>query len=329
MVDSPVEIHIPAEGGNSTGGNYIWGKPPFSEDKYIEAAELRPSNRAVTHHSQVGASPLPRGAHHLGIGPAWPGGPLVNAIPVQEDGSPLPEGPAVAAESEEATANTEGFSLETRLLFYAPGAGTTTYAPGLVKVFHRDDYTNWSLHYNATGRPETDRHTLRLWFATTPPKNLIKSGTVNQVNIYEGKELIGRNVQRANIPAHAENYRVSSVWGLPYDATLNSLWPHMHLRGKDMTFYVTYPDGREEILLSVPKYSFNWQVNYQFEEAVKLPQGSVIRAVAHFDNSANNKFNPLPDQELPWGAQSWHEMYFPYMDLAIDKQVIDLSKETK
>src|SRR4029078_1664549 len=108
------------------------------------------------------------------------------------------------------------------------------------------------------------------------------------------------NVQRANTPAQAESYRVSSVWGLPYDATLNSLWPHMHLRGKDMTFSVTYPDGREEILLSVPKSIFNWQVYYQFEQEVKLPQGSVIRAVAHFDNSANNKFNPTPDQELPW-----------------------------
>ena len=43
--------------------------------------------------------------------------------------------------------------------------------------------------------------------------------------------------------------------------------------------------------------------------------------MSHFDNSAKNKFNPAPDQELPWGGQSWHEMYFPYFDLAITKEV--------
>ena len=95
----------------------------------------------------------------------------------------------------------------------------------------------------------------------------------------------------------------------------------MHLRGKDMTFSVTYPDGREEILLSVPQYSFNWQVIYAFDEPIKLPAGSMLRAVAHYDNSAKNKFNPAPDQELPWGGQSWHEMYFPYFDLAVTKEV--------
>ena len=120
-------------------------------------------------------------------------------------------------------------------------------------------------------------------------------------------------MQRPNIPAYAENYRVASVKAITSDTTLNSLWPHMHLRGKDMTYSVTYPDGREEILLSVPKYSFEWQLQYQFDEAIKLPAGSMLRVVAHYDNSAKNKFNPAPDQELPWGAQSWHEMYFPHL----------------
>src|SRR6185436_5349986 len=127
--------------------------------------------------------------------------------------------------------------------------------------------------------------------------------------------------QRENIPAFAENYRVASLFTIPFDAELNSMWPHMHLRGKDMTFSVTYPDGKEEVLLSVPKYSLNWQVIYALEQPKTLPAGSILRAVSHFDNSAKNKFNPAPDQELPWGGQSWHEMYFPYFDLAVTKEV--------
>ena len=102
----------------------------------------------------------------------------------------------------------------------------------------------------------------------------------------------------------------------------------MHLRGKDMTYSVTYPDGREEILVSVPHYSFEWQIQYQFDEAIKLPAGSMLRVVAHYDNSPKNKFNPAPDQELPWGSQSWHEMYFPFFDLSIDKDVLPTAKGT-
>ncbi len=318
IVEQPVEIEIPAVGVLPFLN--LWEKSPFAEDKYVAAAELRPSNRAVTHHSNVAIMPLPRGAHHIGVGEAWPAGQIVNAIPVQEDGSPLLKGPQ--AEPEEATANTDTFNFASRLLFYAPGTATLSYKPGLVKTIQRDAYFMWDIHYNATGRPEKDRHTVRLWFSQVPPTHEIKSGTANDNNLYEGQELIGQGVQRPNIPAYAGNYRVSSLKAMLSDSTLNSVWPHMHLRGKDMTYTVTYPDGREEILLSVPKYSFEWQIAYVFDEAIKLPAGSILRVTAHYDNSTKNKFNPAPDQELPWGSQSWHEMYFPYFDIAIDKNVL-------
>ena len=182
----------------------------------------------------------------------------------------------------------------------------------------------WNLHYNATGRPEKDRHSL----GSGSPKPArpcieVKSGTANDNNLYEGQEIIGRNVQRPNIPAYAENYRVASLRAITSDTTLNSLWPHMHLRGKDMTYSVTYPDGREEILLSVPKYSFEWQLQYQFEEADQAAGGEhAARGRATTTTRRRTSSIPAPDQELPWGAQSWHEMYFPYIDLAIDKDVL-------
>jgi hypothetical protein len=303
-------------------------KAPFTEDKYVEAVENRPSNRSVTHHSSFSAGPLPAGAHHIGVGPLWKGGPLANAVPVREDGSLLTEADLTAgqeAEEEEERANTVATraSLGNGMTFYAPGTGQLRFRPGLVKIIHRDDYLRWGLHYNATGRPEVDKPSARFWFAKPGATVLeLKTGLVNENNLYEGNELIGTNVRRPNIPAHAENYRVSSLYAVTSDATLNSLWPHMHARGKDMTFSITYPDGREEIILSVPKYSFEWQLQYQYENEIKLPAGSMLRVVSHFDNSAKNKYNPAPDQELPWGAQSWHEMFFPQFNLAIDKDVV-------
>ena len=59
----------------------------------------------------------------------------------------------------------------------------------------------------------------------------------------------------------------------PQPATLYAMSPHMHLRGKDMKFTVTYPDGREEVVLDVPKYDFNWQLYYELATPLKLPAG--------------------------------------------------------
>jgi hypothetical protein len=320
VYEGPVEIDIPP---NEVLPNIrVWGKVPFAEDKYLEAVENRPSNRGVTHHSSFRAEPLPRGAHHVGVGPLWPGGPLANAVPVREDGTQLSENSELDSdEITEANTDADDATLGNILTFYAPGTGALRFKPGLVKVVRSDHYFTWILHYNATGRPEKDRPAVSLWFSKNPVL-AVRSGLANDVNLYEGQEIIGRNVRRQNIPAHAENYRVASLRAIKSDTTLNSLWPHMHLRGKDQTWSVTYPDGREEILLSVPKYSFEWQIQYQFAEAVKLPAGSMLRVVSHYDNSSKNKFNPAPDQELPWGAQSWHEMYFPHFDISIDKDVL-------
>jgi hypothetical protein len=89
---------------------------------------------------------------------------------------------------------------------------------------------------------------------------------------------------------------------------LLGLTPHMHLRGKDFLFRAIYPDGRSAILLSVPKYDFNWQHGYVLKEPLTVPAGTRIECVAHFDNSTKNPNNPDATREVRWGDQSWEEM---------------------
>ena len=99
------------------------------------------------------------------------------------------------------------------------------------------------------------------------------------------------------------------------DAELVNMFPHMHVRGKDMTYQLTYPDGRTETILSVPHYDFNWQLGYDVAQPIKIPKGTRMKVTAHFDNSANNKFNPDPTKEVHWGEQTWEEMmigFFTY-----------------
>ncbi len=82
----------------------------------------------------------------------------------------------------------------------------------------------------------------------------------------------------------------------------------MHVRGKDFKYTITYPDGRQEVILDVPKYDFNWQLNYELSKYMTLPVGTKIDCVAHYDNSTNNRYNPDPTKDVKWGDQTWEEM---------------------
>jgi hypothetical protein len=91
---------------------------------------------------------------------------------------------------------------------------------------------------------------------------------------------------------------------------LYSLVPHTHVRGKKWHYEAIYPDGRKEVLLSVPKYDFNWQHEYVFSQPLKIPAGTKIHATAWYDNSTANKSNPDPSQQVLWGDQTWEEMMY-------------------
>ena len=104
---------------------------------------------------------------------------------------------------------------------------------------------------------------------------------------------------------------------LPREVTLIGLNPHMHLRGKSFEFRATYPDGRSEILLRVPRYSFSWHLYYYLQEQIKLPAGTRIECNATYDNSPNNPENPDPRAEVRWGDQSWQEMLVGTLEVGI------------
>ncbi len=101
------------------------------------------------------------------------------------------------------------------------------------------------------------------------------------------------------------------------DVELVSLRPHAHVRGKSAQYKVTYPDGREEIVLNVPRYDFNWQLSYG--TSLKLPKGTRLHFEFRYDNSANNKFNPDPSRWVYQGFQSWEEMMAPNLGFIVDR----------
>jgi hypothetical protein len=100
--------------------------------------------------------------------------------------------------------------------------------------------------------------------------------------------------------------------------TLWGMLPHTHVRGKRWSYSVVFPDGREERILSVPDYDFEWQTDYIFKTPLKLPKGTKLHATAWYDNSQGNKSNPDPTQEVWWGDQTWEEMMFTGLTYSVD-----------
>lgn len=158
----------------------------------------------------------------------------------------------------------------------------------------------WQMHYTATGKPEIDRSQFAFKFCKEKPKFEAKvEGIVNQ---------------RFRIPPGDPNYLITSAHTFKSDALLYSFSPHMHMRGKDFEYRAIYPDGRNEIICSIPQYDFNWQAAYRLKQPLRLPKGTRIECSAHFDNSKGNPANPDPTKTVKWGDQTWEEMMIGYVD---------------
>jgi hypothetical protein len=332
VLEMSTEFEVPAEGKLPVFT--LWSPNPFKEDKFIEAVELHPGAAAAVHHSDLTARALPPGTA-LGRGRAWKGGPLVDFVPVYpdgrsyneltadgepEDGRPGADDGTRAALQDEAFRTTD----DHRLLFYVPGGGFQEFPPGAVKRISAGNMLAWNLHYTPTGRPLKDRHRLGLWFARTPPTHEVVTKRVGEAHIIEGREFVaGRDGTRfPAIPAFAADWRITAITPVQEDVTLYGLWPHMHLRGKDMVFIATYPDGHEDVLLDVPRYNFGWQLQYQLAEPRHLPAGTTIKAIGHYDNSARNRDNPRPDVAVGWSEQTSDEMFNGWLELSYDRDLI-------
>jgi mono/diheme cytochrome c family protein len=263
VLEMPEEYTVPADGTVP----YLYFSMPtnFTEDKWIQAMEIRPGNRSVVHHviayaqdpgvkdtTPGGEGELRRGRTHLGG----------------------------------ITPNTTGF----------------TYDKGYARLIKKGSQIVFQMHYTTNGQVTKDRTKIGFVFAKEPGTKQLITGNAMEVAFA--------------IPPGAENHEVRAVKVFNEDVLLTSFMPHMHVRGKAFTYTAVYPDGRKEVLLNVPKYDFNWQLNYYPKQHIALPKGTRLECVAVFDNSPQNKYNPDPTQTVRWGDQTWEEMmigWFTYV----------------
>jgi hypothetical protein len=180
------------------------------------------------------------------------------------------------------------------LVGWAPGDLGLVCPPDTALRVPKGAKLRFELHYTPNGKAVKDRSSVGITFAKKPPKFELFT------NSFANESIV--------VPPHDPHYRAEATLRLRADARIISFVPHMHWRGKDYRYEAIYPDGRRETLLSVPRWDFNWQNVYQFKEPVKVPKGSRIYSVAHWDNSRNNLYNPAPDKAVRFGLQTWDEM---------------------
>jgi hypothetical protein len=288
ILQMPDPLPVPATGAL----DYIYVVIPtgFSRDTWVSAAEVRPGNRSAVHHITTVIRP-PGSPWMKNARPFIPYIPPASA----RDGQPDVDDPQASS-----------FNVEF-LAGYSPGMQPQRFdTEGAAKLIPAGSDIVLQLHYQPNGKTATtDQTRVGLSMAKEPPSKRMMSATASgwQWTIPPGD---------ANYEGHAR-----LTFGEPVE--LVSLQPHMHLRGKDMTIRLTYPDGKSVTILSVPHYDFNWQIVYELAKPLALPKGTRVEVTAHWDNSANNPKNPDATKTIRWGNQSTDEMLSLPMSVIIER----------
>jgi len=305
---------VPADG--TVAYQYFSIPTNTTEDKWIQAMEVRAGDPKVLHHVIVYAAPPPPPA---GTAPQTPAGaaaqpPAQRPAPLfsfAEGTTNIPAGqtggPALPPEQRKAPGPNDRPAprrMGPAIGGFAPGQFVRIYQEGTAMKLPAGTTLIFQMHYTPAGKPTTDRTRIGVKFAKSKPATEVRFASLVNGGLH--------------IPADAADHRVDAEMTVNQDVTLWSMIPHTHVRGKRWIYDITYPDGRKDTVLSVPKYDFNWQTDYVFKQPIKLPKGSKLHATAWYDNSTGNKSNPDHTKDVWWGDQTWEEMMYTGLTFSID-----------
>lgn len=184
---------------------------------------------------------------------------------------------------------------------YVPGAPPMDLADGVARYIPPGAKLTFQIHYTPDGVARKDQSEIGLYFAEPDSVD------------YTMQTIVAAELN-LRIPATEPDHHVEAAHRISHDMALHTLTPHMHYRGKSFRYEATYPNGTREVLLDVPNYDFNWQNTYRLKEPKFLPEGTLLRCVAKFDNSENNLANPDPNIVVGWGEQTWQEMMIGFAE---------------
>lgn len=259
-----------------------------------------PSTGFIPYHNIV----LP----HLFLADTW-----IEAIEI------LPDNPSVVHHCNMAYVTSKGANEDTFLTGYVPGGQPlqlSRLGQGVACLIPKFSTLGLQIHYTTTGKRERCRISVGFRFA----RNVVRK-QIQHVML---------DAHRLNIAPENAAFPVRSSRQLNCNASIVGLFAHMHLRGKDVTFFADAPDQPRETLLQIPNYNFDWQLGYEIEPGKKrLPKGTTLEALAHYDNSAFNPYNPDPKRTVPSGRQTFDEMFNGFVFYVDEDQDLNLTIDPK
>jgi hypothetical protein len=296
ILDGP-EFDVPATGVI----DWFWVAIPsnFTKDTWITSIEFQPLDPGVVHHTGIAFVPHTSDVHYNE--PIWER--------VQRDANQITIPGQKQLPNNIIRTAIGGREQDT----YLPGHTLSDYriynAARLIPA-NTDVYLN--LHYTPNGTPVRTHVRVGFTLAKEPPQRKILMAAVSGPTDREHFRIPANDANWAALPGEVT---------FAHDVEIVSMMPHMHVRGREMTYTLTYSDGRIETVLHVPHYDFNWQLEY--DTSIRVPQGTKLRVDAHYDNSANNKFNPDPTRDVFFGEQSWEEMMTGYLGVVVSDPNLD------
>jgi hypothetical protein len=315
VVSMEQPYHVRARGDGEIKEFFITN--PFKEDTWVTSIEIHPGDPSVVHHVILQVADQKKAP-----GFAW-GALNCSDCPqtsiVQK--AVLVDGPRDDERPQGGGGGGYGGALS-RILERTTGRGAFTtmeavYAPGSppldfrfhnsAKLIRAGRPIRLEVHYTPNGKETDDKTMVGFTLASEPAQK--------RFVIMAPESLVD---PRKPIPAGVSNFETRGELTFTQDAELVWFMPHMHLRGKDMTFTLIYPNGREDTVLSA-KFNFHWQLGYEVEDPIKIPRGTRMIVTAHHDNSANNPVNPDPNNTVAWGELTSQEMMLPWFGVVVNR----------
>ncbi|MGC2399550.1 MAG: cytochrome c [Acidobacteriaceae bacterium] len=274
----PHPFSVPATG--ILDYQYVIIPTGFTQDTWVQDVEAAPTDRSVVHHIVAYVR--------------TPGSNYFKNEPKEQFFIAPPAKTGEKAEKDDVPSDW--------LVGYAPGQPPDMFEPGQAKLVPAGSDIVLEVHYMPEGKASSDQSNVGLVLAKEPPAERV-------MTLSAGNE-------KFRIPPGDPNYRVDASFTFRREVTLLGVHPHMHMRGKDMSYRLVFPDGTTRDILNVPHYNWHWQLWYNLAKPIVLPAGTRVECTAHYDNSAGNPENPDPTKTVTWGQQSFDEMMVCFFNVA-------------
>src|SRR5262245_43596059 len=274
ILEMPAAFDVPASGPDVFRNFTI--PMNLTEDKWVRAVEFRPTARKAAHHAlfayiTAGSTSRLEGADGK---PGFGGMGTLGTNPAQTNSGSL-----------------GGWAV----------GGTPVFLPeGLAAALPKGTDFLLQMHFHPTGKVETEKATLGIYFAEkNPDRKLLGIGLPAVFGFGAG----------IDIPPGEKSYTIQDAFTLPVDVKAYSAAAHAHYLAKEMKATATLPDGSTKPLIWIQDWDFNWQEPYNYKAPFILPKGTRIDAVLKYDNSTDNARNPSnPPKRAQFGEESFDEM---------------------